>query len=337
MIRKGRGAATVYYPSGFNGGGDPDLATVRMKPDGTIDVSNATCDLGQGFKNVAVQIAAEVLGVDADIIKLDNSNSDTSAFSMDTAGSRSTVISGNAVKAAAEDLVAQIKEFAAEQFGVAADEMDFKDGCVFVAADPEKCMSLADVSGAATYGGTLLMGKGGFFPGSSLPRDPETGAQHGSDLMSYGSQIVDVEVDDETGVVTVKNMYVCYDMGTVINPMQAEGQAIGGDVMGIGMALFEDLAPCWPETMRPYTVDFTDYIIPTFNDTPDVDAVSFFENPDPIGPFGAKGCGEMVNNTQPPAIVNAIYDAVGVWVDQIPASPERVLRLIREKQAAEAE
>lgn len=335
MIRKGRGVATVYYPSGFNGGGDPDLATVRMKPDGTIDVSNATAEHGQGFKNVAVQMAAEVLGVDGDIIKLDNYNSDTAAFSMDTAGSRSTVIAGGAVMNAAKDLVEKVKAFAADQLGVTAEEMDYADGRAFVKADPEKGMTLAEVSGAATYGGTMLMGLGGWWPGSAAPRDPETGAQHGSDLMSYGSQIVDVEVDDETGVVKVKDMYVCYDMGTVVNPMQAEGQAIGGDVMGIGMALFEDLAPSYPVSMQPYTTDFTDYIIPTFNDTPDIDAVTFYENPDPVGPFGAKGCGEMVNNTQPPAIINAIYDAVGVWIDEIPATPEKVLKAIREKQDAE--
>ena len=128
MIRKGRGTATVYYPSGFNGGGDPDLATIRIKTDGTIDVSTATCEMGQGFKNVAVQIAAETLGVDGDIIKFDNNNSDTAAFSMDTAGSRSTVIAGNAVKAAAEDLIKEIKAFAAGQLGVSAEELDYAEG-----------------------------------------------------------------------------------------------------------------------------------------------------------------------------------------------------------------
>ncbi|MBQ9063217.1 MAG: molybdopterin-dependent oxidoreductase [Eubacterium sp.] len=124
MIRKGRSTATVYYPSGFNGGGDPDLATIRIKTDGTLDVSNATCEMGQGFKKVAVQIAAETLGVDGDLIKFDNNNSDTAAFSMDTAGSRSTVISGSAVKAAAEDLIVQIKDFAAGQLGVPAQELN---------------------------------------------------------------------------------------------------------------------------------------------------------------------------------------------------------------------
>ena len=97
MIRKGRGISTIYYPSGFNGGGDPDLVSLRMKPDGTIDVSNASCEMGQGIKNVAVQIAAECLGIGTDRMNFDNSNSDTAAFSMDTAGTRSTVVVGHAI------------------------------------------------------------------------------------------------------------------------------------------------------------------------------------------------------------------------------------------------
>lgn len=334
MIHKGRGLATIYYPSGFNGGGDPDLAYIRIKTDGTLDVSNATCEMGQGFKNVAVQIAAEVMQVDAATVNFDNTDSDTAMFSMDTAGTRSTVIAGNAILAAGKDLIEKIIQFAAKTFGVAAEELTYKDGMVFVAADPETCMNLAQIGASSTFGGVLLMGTGGYRPTTAGPREPETGFQHGSDVMGYGSEVVDVEVDDETGIVKVKNTYICYDMGTVINPTQAAAQALGGDVYGIGMALFEDLTPAFPRIIEPYQDDFTDYMLPTFSDAPEHTEVRFYENYDPTGPFGAKGCGEMVVDTQSPAIVNAIYDAVGVWVDSLPATPDKVLKLIREKQTA---
>jgi CO/xanthine dehydrogenase Mo-binding subunit len=151
--------------------------------------------------------------------------------------------------------------------------------------------------------------------------------------MTYGSTVIDVEVDDETGVVRVVNLYNCYDMGTVVNPLQAEAQVDGGNVMGIGMALFEDLTPNYPKSLDPYACNYTDYIIPTFMDMPQHSEISFYENYDPTGPCGAKGCGEMVMDTQSPAIVNAIYDAVGVVVESLPATPDKVLRLIKEKQA----
>lgn len=329
MICRGRGVSTIYYPSGFNGGGDPDLVFLRLKPDGTVDISNASCEMGQGIKNVAVQIAAECLGIGADRMNFNNESSDTAAFSMDTAGTRSTVVVGNAIIAAANDLIEKLKAFAAEKLGVTPREMSYEAGRAFVAAAPEKGMTVSEIAGASIFSGVFLAGAGGFLPEPAPPRDPETGATLPSKVMAYGSTVADVEVDDETGVVRVVNLYNCYDMGTVINPLQATAQVEGGNVMGIGMALFEDLAPGFPGDLSPYASNYTDYIVPTFMDIPQHMEISFYENYDPTGPFGAKGCGEMVVDTQPPAIINAIYDAVGVEVDSLPATPEKILRLIR--------
>ena len=174
------------------------------------------------------------------------------------------------------------------------------------------------------------MGCGGFLPPPAPPRDPETGATVPSRSMAYGSSIVDVEVDDETGEVDIINIYNCYDIGTVINPLSAEGQVDGGNAHGIGMALYEDLSPYYPESIETYAANYTDYIIPTFKDIPKHSEIEFFENYDPYGPFGAKGCGEMVTNTQSPAIINAIYNAVGVSLSSLPATPEKILRLLEE-------
>lgn len=333
MIRKGRGISTIFYPTGFNGGGDPDLATLRVKTDGTIDLTNASCEMGQGVKNVLVQIAAETLGVSTDVLNFDNLNSDTAAFSMDTAGTRSTVIAGNATLAAAEDLIEKMCGFVANTLGVDRDEVEYDKGRAFIKNDPDKGMNFAEFGAATNYGGVAIMGLGGFRPEPGPPRDPVTGATVPSKIMAYGSSVIDVEVDDETGVVTVTNIYNCYDMGTVINPLQAEAQVDGGNVQGIGMALFEDLMPSYPEHLDIRATDLTDYVLPTFRDIPQHSETVFFENKDPIGPYGAKGCGEMVVDTQCPAIVNAIYDAVGVVVESLPATPEKILRLLDEKQA----
>ncbi len=334
MIRKGRGVANVFYPTGFNGGGDPDLVSLRVKVDGTIDMTNASTEMGQGFKTVAVQMAAEALGIDSSKVSIDNSNTDTCAFSMDTAGSRSTYIVGLAAINAAQDLIKKIKVFAGGLWDCDPASLRYDDGVVCKPDDPEKKMDLAQISAAATFGGTFLMGTGGFLPPPAPPRDPETGATIPSRSLAWGSTIVDVEVDDETGEVTIVNLYNCYDIGTVINPLQAEGQVIGGNIQGIGMALMEDLNPGYPDSLTPYASNFADFIIPTFRDVPRHSEIEFYENYDPYGPFGAKGMGEMVTNTQPPAIVNAIHDAVGVWVESLPATAEKILRLIEEKKNA---
>ena len=333
MIRKGRGVANVFYPTGFNGGGDPDLVSLRIKVDGTVDMTNASTEMGQGFKTVAIQMAAEALGIDVSKMNMDNSNTDTCAFSMDTAGSRSTYIVGLAAINAAQDLIKKIKVFAGGLWGVDPAGLVYEDGEVFEPEGEKRKMNLAEVSAAATYGGTFLMGTGGFLPPPAPPRDPETGATIPSRSLAWGSTIVDVEVDDETGDVKIVNIFDCYDIGTVINPLQAEGQVIGGNIQGIGMAMMEDLNPGYPESIEPSAKNYADFIIPTFRDAPEHSEIRFIENYDPYGPFGAKGMGEMVTNTQPPAIVNAIHDACGIWVDSLPVTAEKVLRLIEEQKA----
>jgi len=332
MIRTGRGVSNVYYPTGFNGGGDPDLVSLHIKIDGSINMTNATCEMGQGFKTVAIQMAAEALGVSEEIFTIDNSNTDTVAFSMDTAGSRSTYIVGLAAISAANDLIKKLKVFVAGIKECSPDELVYESGRVYKKDNEEVSMTLAEIGGASTYGGVYLMGTGGFLPPPGPPRDPANGHTIPSRSYAWGSTIIDVEVDDETGVVNVVNLYNCYDIGTVINPLQAEGQVEGGNIQGIGMALYEDLSPYFPESIEKYASNFTDYIIPTFMDIPKKSEIKFYENYDPYGPFGAKGCGEMVTNTQPPALANAIHDAIGVFIDSLPITPEKILRALDEKK-----
>ena len=148
--------------------------------------------------------------------------------------------------------------------------------------------------------------------------------------ISYAACVADVEVDDETGEVRVERMIQVYDVGRAINPMLVEGQIEGGAMMGLGLGLLEQAYPYYPEPDHRGD-EFGAYLAPSLEDLPDLDNV-ILENPSEDGPFGAKAIGEMANNAQPPAIASAIYDAVGVWVTEMPATPERVLRALEAKK-----
>jgi CO/xanthine dehydrogenase Mo-binding subunit len=148
--------------------------------------------------------------------------------------------------------------------------------------------------------------------------------------ISYAACVAEVEVDDETGEVVVKKMVQVYDVGRAINPTLVEGQIEGGAIMGLGLGLLENSYPYYP-SVEHRGGEFGAYLGPALQDLPELDNV-IIENPSEDGPFGAKAIGEMANNAQPPAIANAIHDAVGVWVTEMPATPERVLEAIQEKR-----
>ena len=161
--------------------------------------------------------------------------------------------------------------------------------------------------------------------------DPDTGALDATNTMCYGAVQAEVEVDTETGVVDVKRMVCIYDVGKVINPLLAEGQIEGGAAMGMGAALMENLAPNYPDVEgQPTSLD--EYIIPTTEDMPEI-ATGFVEQPSQNGPFGAKGLGEVTANIHSPAIGSAVYDALGIWINEIPLTPSRVLGAIKAQNA----
>jgi CO/xanthine dehydrogenase Mo-binding subunit len=147
--------------------------------------------------------------------------------------------------------------------------------------------------------------------------------------ISYAACVIDVEVDDETGETTVLKMLQVYDVGRAINPTLVEGQIEGGAMMGLGLGLLENSYPYYP-SVEHRGEQFGAYLAPSLADFPEIQNV-ILENPSSDGPFGAKAIGEMANNAQPPAIAAAIHDAVGVWITEMPATPERVLRAIQEK------
>ena len=328
---RGRGFATIEYPTGMNQNGDPSQAWIKLKPDGRVDVFAGTVDIGQGSKTVHTQVAADTLGVPYDWVTMDNSNTDSSAVCTGTFASRGTFIGGNAVRFAAERVRERVLEIASRELEIDAGDLEITDGEVVAKGAPNRKISVADVAGAATYNyGELISGQGtALKPYTDVNDDDGSVQAEPHSAVSYAACVADVEVDDETGEVTVTRLVQVYDVGRAINPMFVEGQIEGGAIMGLGLGLLEEAYPYYPSAEHRGD-QFGAYLAPALENLPEMDNV-ILENPSADGPFGAKAIGEMANNAQPPAIAAAIHDAVGVWVTQMPASPERVLRAIQAK------
>jgi len=325
----GRGFATIEYPTGMNQNGDPSQAWIKLKPDGRVDVFAGTVDIGQGSKTVHTQIVADTLGVPYDWVTMDNSNSDSSAVCTGTFASRGTFIGGNAVRFAAERVRERILDIASKELEIDAGDLEIAEGEVVAKGAPDRRISVADVAGAATYNyGELISGQGtALKPFAEVSDDDGSVQVEPHSAISYAACVADVEVDDETGEVTVTRLVQVYDVGRAINPTLVEGQIEGGAMMGLGLGLLEQAYPHYPSAEHR-GAEFGTYLAPALEDLPELDNV-ILENPSVDGPFGAKAIGEMANNAQPAAITAAIHDALGVWVTEYPATPERVLRAIQ--------
>jgi CO/xanthine dehydrogenase Mo-binding subunit len=333
----GRGFATIEYPTGMNQNGDPSQAWIKLKPDGRVDVFAGTVDIGQGSKTIHSQIVADTLGVPYDWVTMDNSNTDSSAVCTGTFASRGTFIGGNAVRFAAEHVRERILDIASKELEIDPGDLEIVDGEVVAKGAPDRKISVAEVAGAATYNyGELISGQGtALKPYAEVNDDDGSVQAEPHSAVSYAACVADVEVDDETGEVLVTRLVQVYDVGRAINPMLVEGQIEGGAIMGLGLGVVEESYPYYPSAEHRGE-QFGSYLAPTTDNLPELDNV-ILEHPSVDGPFGAKAIGEMANNAQPAAIASAIHDAVGVWVTEYPASPERVLRAIQTKAQARRE
>jgi CO/xanthine dehydrogenase Mo-binding subunit len=331
-IRKGRGISAIEYPTGMNQNGDPSQVWIKVKPDGRVDVFSGTSDIGNGAKTIQSQIVADTLGVPYDWVTFDNSNTDSSPVCTGTFASRATFVAGMAVKKAAEDARTKILEIAGKELEIDPADLEVADGEVVAKGAPQKKLSVADVAAAATWTyGELITGTGAQLKPYAAIVDPETGQvdlpPHSA--ISYAACAAEVEVDDETGDVRVTRLVQCFDVGKAINPTLVEGQIEGGAVMGLGLGVLENCYPYYP-SVEHRGGEFGSYLPPGIEDLPQVDTI-LIENPSADGPYGAKGIGEMANNPQPPAIAAAVYDAIGVWITELPITPERVLRALEAK------
>lgn len=332
MKKRGTGIACNTHPAGLKGGGDPSQAQIRLKPDGTLDLLVGSVDIGQGSKTILRQIAADEMGVPIEAITLNNFDTDIGPMSTGTFASRVTFMDGNAVIRAADDLKRKIRSWAARALGAGEEEIEVADNGVSVRGAPNKSKTMAQVGAMANWGGDYLVGNGAYIPGPGQSFDPETGEMTALSSLAFGACVAEVNVDTETGVVEVVKLVQVYEVGKAINPLLCKGQINGGAMMGIGFALTEDFSPNYPSLdLAPEGLN--DYVISTAADMPAEMIWDLVEVPHPNGPRGAKGFSEMTAAAPAPAILSAIHDAVGVWITDYPATPERILRALAAKES----
>ena len=237
------------------------------------------------------------------------------------------------MKKAAENAREKVLEIAGKELEIDPSDLEVADGEVVAKGAPQKKISVSDVAAAATWTyGELITGTGAQLKPYAAIVDPETGEvdlpPHSA--ISYASCAAEVEVDDETGQVTVTRLLQCFDVGKAINPTLVEGQIEGGAMQGLGLGVLENCYPYYP-SVEHRGGEFGSYLAPGMENLPQLDTL-IIENPSADGPYGAKGIGEMANNPQPPAIAAAVYDAIGVWITELPITPERVLRALEAKR-----
>lgn len=332
MKHKGRGISCVAHPAGTRyGGGDPNQCIVKMKLDGSFELILGTVDIGQGSSMVYRQIAAELLGVGIDKIGMVTADTSAGTYCSGTNASRTMVSNGKAITNACRDLILNVQQFGAKVFDAPAEDVYMQDGYIGVNGDDAKKMSYGVFSKHIfDEAADFVLGHGSFMLRKFRPMPADGGFFEGSGQIAFGAIVLDVEVDDETGVVDVKKAFLAQDAGVPLNRTICEGQLEGGVIHSLGMALMENLYPAFPETSS-MTKNFRDYIIPTASDIPELE-YAFVDSCDPLGPFGAKGFSEMCTHFVACAIGDAIYDAVGVWMTSLPITPEKVLRALDDKK-----
>ena len=300
---------------------------------GQVTVFCGATEIGQGSDDVLAAIVAEVLGIDPFEVRCITGDTGITPVDLGSYSSRVTVMMGNAAIQAAEKLRAQIAETASEQLGVAPDKLQFASGRVTFG---DKSLTFAEAVGLAEEKFGTLGAVGSYRP----PRSPGRfkGAGVGpSPAYSYTACVVEVEVDPATGWITVPKVWIAHDIGRTINPVLARGQVEGSVYMGLSEALMEEqvfrrLPPKLSSALVHKMPSLLEYKSLTSLDMPEVDTV-LVEDPDPNCPFGAKEAGQGPLLPVMPALANAIYDAVGVRIDELPITPHKVLKALELKKA----
>ena len=308
---------------------DSAAAIIKVFEDGTVTLMTGASDIGQGSDTTLAQIAAEELGILLEDISVVSADTLITPLDFGTFASRVTFISGNAVKAAARDARNQIFEFAAKRLEASVSDLISRERSIYVKGVPERSISLAEAVKQSLHSKEArhILGRGSYNP-DTVVVDQLTYEGHSSPAYGFGAQKAEVKVDRETGQVEVLRIEGAHDCGFAINPMNAEGQLEGAAIGGLGQALYEELITEKGLVMNP---SFLEYKVTTAMDIPEV-RTTLVEDPDPEGPFGAKGMSEGCQIAPAPAIANAIYKAVGVRVKALPITPAMILDLLVQKE-----
>ncbi|MEK7385714.1 MAG: molybdopterin cofactor-binding domain-containing protein, partial [candidate division NC10 bacterium] len=325
-IRVGRAVAASFTPYGrMCWTRDSASAWVGMELDGTAVVRCAAPDVGGGQTASLCAITAEVLGLDADRVVAVGRDSHFTPRAGTTTATRQLLMSGNAVLAAAREVRRHLVAEAAAMLEAAPGDIELADGRAVVRGAPDRSLTLASVVKAATASGRPVQALEKYDAPWAPTIDPVTGQGKAFNDYTFGSHAIEVEIDEETGRTRVSRLVACFDAGRVINRASAEGQLEGGAVQGLGYALMEEVALENGVSKNPHLLD---YKIPTSLDAPAIETI-LLESGHGLGPFGAKGLGEPAMTPSIAAVANAVSNAVGARMTELPITAERVLAALR--------
>jgi CO/xanthine dehydrogenase Mo-binding subunit len=332
--RRGIGMACAVHVSSIRmGPNDSASAYVLVNADGSASVTTGQADIGAGQNTTFAIIAAEVLGLSIDDVSVLRVDTLISPATRATVSSRGTVVTGNAVRLAAEDARRQLFEVASESLKVPASELLIANKRISVKEHLEKSVPMAEIAKLTNERNGRVLGVATYDPPTVIRSVQNKLYGHASPNYPFTAHVAEVEVDTETGQVKVLNYVAAHDVGTAINPTAVEGQIEGGVVQGIGFALMEQILLKDGRVINP---QFLDYKMPSIQDIPPLKAIVVQTN-DPEGPFGAKSVGEVVLVPVAPAIANAIRNATGLKFNRLPMTPEAVYNALaaQREQAAQ--
>ena len=333
MKQRGIGLGSMFYGIGY-GFNRPDIgaAHIELADDGTATVYSGVCDLGQGIHTLLAQIAANELGLQMSQIRVIDADTGSTPDSGPTSGSRATYVQGIAVLNAALDLKERLIETGASMLEIPPDDLEIVDSMVRSRHGDAIGKPVAEIVDRMHMTGKRCIGWG-WQDITTADVNPDTSQGDAYQTFGWATQLAEVEVDTATGVVRVLRIVSATDAGKAINRRGVEGQIEGGAAMGLGYALYEQHLLDGAGHLKTDSLAF--YLIPTMMDVPDIESL-IVEVPEPTGPYGAKGVAEPATIPTTPAILNAIYDAIGVRLYNTPATPERVYLGLLEQESSDA-
>ena len=302
---------------------------LRLDRQGGVCVMCGSTDIGQGSDSILAYIVAEVLGIDPFDIRVITADTDLTPVDLGSYSSRVTLMTGNAALQAAERARELLVLAVAEKLGVPIENLSLAERRVFDVENPEVCVSFAEAVVLAESKFGTIGTVGSYSPPASAGKYKGAGVGP-SPAYSYSASVVELDVDPDTGIVVVERVWIAHDVGKSINPMLVMGQVEGSVYMGLGEALMEEMTYRSNRNVVHKFPSMLEYKSPTTLEMCDVKTY-LIEDPDPNGPYGAKEVGQGPLLPIMPAIANAVYDAVGVRIDEVPITPEKVMKALREK------
>jgi 4-hydroxybenzoyl-CoA reductase subunit alpha len=322
-------SGTAYHGGARQLGHQSCAAIVRICEDGTVNLITGATDCGQGSDTVLAMMAAEELGVRYEDVSIKRVDTAYTPVDPGSYGSRVTLLAGQATQTAARDAKRQLLEAVAKAWGVTPEEIDIKKGTAFLKEKPERIMSFEKLAKIACYqgAGAVIIGRGHSDYGVDEPLDFDNGTGEGGINFSFTAQTVRLGVDLETGKIDVTDFTIAHDSGFPLHPVSVEGQNEGGAVQGLGQSVYEGFVM---DNGRTYNSTMLDYKMPRSTDAPDIKVINIITN-DPDGPFGAKEASEGSIVSTPPAVIDALHSATGVWFKELPVTPEKIVKGLKEK------